>query len=120
VAAEAVADVIDRWYAVALYTGVGLRGGTFSFSSTSLLPFPRNVWRIRLNGSRFTKDLAVTGGGTVPRGAGTARVSLRLSGVASGRVVLRWSTRAPQARARITGTINGRTVELATPAPSFW
>jgi pimeloyl-ACP methyl ester carboxylesterase len=120
VTAEAVADVIDRWYAVAGYTGVGLRGGTFSFATTSLMPFPRNVWTIRLNGSRFTTDLAVTGGGKVPRGSGAARVTLRLSGVARGRVSLRWPTRAVHAHVRITGTINGRHVDLAAPAPSFW
>jgi hypothetical protein len=120
VASEAVADVIDRWYAIAGYTGVGLRGGTFSFAATSLVPFPRNVWTIRLNGSRFARDLAVTGGGNVPRGRGTARVALQLSGAASGRIVLRWPTRAVHAHVRITGTINGRDVDLAAPAPSFW
>jgi pimeloyl-ACP methyl ester carboxylesterase len=120
VAAEAVADVIDRWYAVAGYTGVGLRGGTFSFATTSLVPFPRNVWTIRLNGTRFASDLAVTGGGKVPRGPGAARVTLRLSGVAHGLVLLRWPSRGVDAHVRITGTINGRHVDLAAPAPSFW
>jgi pimeloyl-ACP methyl ester carboxylesterase len=120
VAAEAVADVIDRWYAIAGYTGVGLRGGTFAITTTSRVPFPRNVWTIKLDHNRFTSDLAVTGGGTVPRGAGTAHVSLRLSGVATGRVQLRWQTRRVRAHVRITGTINGRTIDLRAPAPSFW
>src|SRR5262249_53586303 len=64
VAVEAVADVIDRWYAIPGYTGVGLYGGRFSMTTTNGLPFVTRVFKLDLERERWTSDLSVTGTGS--------------------------------------------------------
>ena len=122
VAVETLADVVDRWYAIPGYTGSGLYGGKFTMTSTSGLPFTSRVWSLKLNQTRWTTDVEVTGTATMPRAAGTASASLSLAGTgtAKGQLEVTWSTRAQQAQARITGTIGGRAIDLTRPAPSHW
>ena len=123
VAMEAVADVIDRWYAIPGYTGSGLYGGKFTMTSTAGLPFTSRVWSLKLNQTKWTTDVEVTGTASVPRAAGTASASLTDRRRRDGRRVssrVTWATRAPQAQARITGTIGGRAIDLTRPAPSHW
>ena len=122
VAVETLADVVDRWYAIPGLTGVGLYGGKFTMTSTAGLPFTSRVWSLKLNQTRWTTDIDVTGTASVPRAAGTASASLTIGGpgTAKGDLTVSWSTRAPQAQARITGTIGGRAIDLTRPAPSHW
>jgi pimeloyl-ACP methyl ester carboxylesterase len=120
VAVEAVADVIDRWYAIPGYTGVGLYGGRFSMTTTNGLPFVTRVFKLDLTRVRWTSDLSVTGTGSVPRGNGRAHVELSLTGAAKGTVTVTWQSREPHASAHVKGTIGGRHVDLRAPAPSFW
>jgi pimeloyl-ACP methyl ester carboxylesterase len=120
VAMETVADVIDRWYAIPGYTGVGLFGGKFSMTTNYTLPFVTRDFKLDLTHERWTSDLSVTGSGKVPRGAGEARVTVSFTGAAKGTVKLVWQSRQPHATAHITGTIDGRHVDLTAPAPSFW
>ena len=103
-------------------TGVGLYGGKFTMTSTAGLPFTSRVWSLKLNQTRWTTDIDVTGTASVPRAAGTASASLTIGGqgTAKGDLTVSWSTRAPQAQARITGTIGGRAIDLTRPAPSHW
>jgi carbon monoxide dehydrogenase subunit G len=117
---ETVADVIDRWYAIPGYTGVGLFGGKFSMTTNYTLPFVTRDFKLDLTHERWTSDLSVTGSGKVPRGAGEARVTVSVTGAAKGTVKLVWQSRQPHATAHITGTIDGRHVDLTAPAPSFW
>ena len=61
VTVEAIADVIDRWYAIPGYTGVGLYGGQFSMYNTSGLPVSSQTWNLKLNQLRWTEDVAAHG-----------------------------------------------------------
>lgn len=91
------------------------------FRRTAGLPFTSRVWSLKLNQTKWT-DVEVTGTASVPRAAGTANASLTIAGAGTekGTLTLSWSTRAPQAQARITGTIGGRAIDLTRPAPSHW
>ncbi len=122
VAVEAVADVIDRWYAIPGFTGVGLYGGKFGMDTTSTNPFPTRVWTLGLERVQWTQDVRVSGKGTVPRGAGNASVKLDVSGRGTdpGQLTITWVTRAQHAQAHVTGKLGGRRVDLTTPAPSFF
>jgi hypothetical protein len=122
IAVETLADVVDRWYAVPGTIGSGLYGGKFTMTSTAGLPFTSRVWSLKLNQTRWTTDVEVTGTATMPRGAGTASASLSVggSGTAKGDLTVTWSTRAQGAQARISGSIGGRAIDLTRPAPSHW
>lgn len=58
----------------------------------------------------------------MPRGAGTARMEMKIKGAGTdvGTLTITWPTRAAGARARIRGTIGGRVVDLRAPAPSYY
>ena len=122
IAVETLADVVDRWYAIPGTTGSGLYGGKFTMTSTAGLPFTSRVWSLKLNQTKWTTDVEVTGTATMPRAAGTAVASLSVGGpgTAKGELTVTWSTRAQQAQARISGTIGGRAIDLTRPAPSYW
>ena len=122
VAMEAVADVLDRWYAIPGYTGTGLYGGQFSQYTTTSGPFVSRVWSLKLNHYRWVKDIAVTGTGTMPRGAGKATIDLKLTGDATGggSLTMTWQTRQANGKALLTGTSGGRTIYVQVPAPSYY
>jgi pimeloyl-ACP methyl ester carboxylesterase len=122
IAVETLADVVDRWYAIPGFTGSGLYGGKFTMTSTAGLPFTSRVWSLKLNQTKWTTDVEVTGTATMPRGAGTAVASLSVGGpaTAKGELTVTWATRAQQAQAHVTGTIGGRAIGLTRPAPSHW
>lgn len=122
VVVESIADVIDRWYAIPDFSGGGLYGGRFTMDSTGGEPFVNRVWSLDLNRIQWVSDVRVTGTGTVPRGAGTARVTVELrgAGTADGELTVTWPTRTPGALARVRGTLGGRAIDVSTPAPSFY
>ena len=122
VAVETLADVVDRWYAIPGYTGSGLYGGKFTMTTTAGLPFTSRVWSLKLNQTKWTTDVEVTGTATMPRAAGQATASLTIGGpgTAKGDLTVTWSTRVQGAQARISGTIGGRALDLTRPAPSQW
>ena len=122
VAVETLADVVDRWYAVPGFTGSGLYGGKFTMTSSAGFPFTTRVWSLKLNQTKWTTDVEVTGTASVPRAAGAATASLTIAGAGTekGSLELSWSTRAPRAQARIIGTIGGRAIDLTRSAPSHW
>jgi pimeloyl-ACP methyl ester carboxylesterase len=119
---ESVADVIDRWYAIPGYTGRGLYGGRFSMYSTGGYPFTNRVWSLQLGHLRWTRDIQVTGTGTMRRGRGPAQMELTIrgAGTAKGSLTMSWTTRVPMETASITGTIGGRTIDLEAPAPTYF
>ncbi len=122
VTVETIADVIDRWYAVPGYSGAGLYGGKWWMDNTASLPVSSQTWNLKLTGVRWTADVRVTGTGSMPRGSGTAAMTMRIRGAGTdpGSLTITWSTRAAGAIARISGTIGGRVVDLRAPAPSYY
>lgn len=109
-AALTVADLPDRWWNNYSGHGVGLRGGTWRYTGG-------RVVRFRLDGVRLVRGLALSGGATWDRDAGTMRLSVSLAGRATGRLSGAWDTRAAGATAVLTGTLDGHPVRLSTPAP---
>jgi pimeloyl-ACP methyl ester carboxylesterase len=109
VAAATVADVVARWWGMGGYEGVGLRGGTFSTRGFRLVSW-------RLHGVRWVGDVAVSGTASWNRDTGAIRARVTLDGVITGRLWLRWNDFEPLARARVRGTVGGRSVFVTIPA----
>jgi pimeloyl-ACP methyl ester carboxylesterase len=119
-AAATVADVIDRWSNNFLGSGVGLYGGSWSYTGDAVTTF-------HLVGVRLTDDLAVSGTVVWSRYPHTVKVTLVLRQVtASGDLVRQglngsvagsWQTRALGAVATLTGVLGGRPLVAQLPAP---
>jgi hypothetical protein len=89
--------------------GYGIRGGTYS-ASGGVITFDH---------TRFVKDLKVGGSATYDRTLFNVTSNLTLDGPGKqdGTLSISFQTHVPNAIATITGTIDGRTIELTTPAP---
>ncbi|MDX6308870.1 MAG: hypothetical protein QOI06_1916 [Nocardioidaceae bacterium] len=110
-AAATVADLEDTWFNNYSSHGVGLRGGTWSYTGNRVTTFA-------LHGVRLTRDLAVSGSAVWSRFANTMRVQLALAGPGvSGRLHGSWDTRARNATAVLTGRLAGSSVSFAMRAP---
>ena len=120
-AAEAVADVMDRWYQTYEIGGTGLRGGTWTADGSDVVTFA--LLRYRL-----VRDLAVSG--TVVWNRYSHRVTIRVQtfgttssgrtargSAATGVLVGTWDTRAPAAMAVLSGRLGGRGVRAVLTAP---
>jgi pimeloyl-ACP methyl ester carboxylesterase len=109
--AETVADVLDRWYNNYSGRGVGLYGGSFTYSGGRTVTF-------RLHDLRLTRDLAVSGRVRWQpyHHTLTCQLSLRSAKV-SGAVTSGWNTRRDNARATLTGTLNGHVLHVSMTAP---
>lgn len=105
-------DVPGRWWNNYTGDGVGLHGGTYSYRGSSLVKF-------QLQKYKLFKDVSVTGRFRWNRDTGAMRANLRVDGPGGrdGRLVGRWNDRDPSARAKVTGSLGGRPVKLATHAP---
>jgi len=111
VVSNTVADVLPRWYTNYDGTGVGLRGGRFSYSGS-------DVVRFKLKELRWTYDVKVSGTLVWDRttGAITANVTVAGPHTESGTMQLRWRDWDAHAQATVTGTISGRPLALTLPA----
>ncbi len=109
-AALTVADVMDRWWNNYSGSGVGLHGGTFSYTGYSVV-------KLRLEGYRLLQGLAVSGLATWDRDRERMTVELSLDGALHGRLRGGWHTRAVGAQAVLRGEVGGRPVRLTFPAP---
>jgi pimeloyl-ACP methyl ester carboxylesterase len=110
-AAWTAGDALARWWLMYGEDGHGLRGGTFVASGDYLAYVPI---RLRLRATRFVEDLPVSGTLEWDRRAGRVTARLRVRG---GTLRVAWSATATRAIASVSGTLGGRTVRLATPAP---
>jgi hypothetical protein len=110
-AALTVTDVMDRWWNNYDGSGVGLHGGTFSYTGN-------DVVKLRLKRYRLFADLAVSGNATWDRDRERVRVHLTLSGAERGRLHGGWDTRAVGAKVAMSGAIGGLPVYIIPfPAP---
>jgi pimeloyl-ACP methyl ester carboxylesterase len=110
-AAETVADALQRWWVNYDGTGVGLRGGSWSYSGGDLTTFV-------LKRDSFVPGVAVSG--TVrwvySTGRVRAEVTVRSGGLVE-RLHMRWSLQARAATAGIDGTAAGRPLHAHMLAP---
>jgi pimeloyl-ACP methyl ester carboxylesterase len=106
-AALTVADLPDRWWNNYSGHGVGLRGGTWSYTGD-------RVVRFRLSGVRLLPGLPVSGTAVWDRYGATMTVSLAVAG---GRLEGSWDTRTTGARVALTGHLRGHSHRWAFLAP---
>ena len=109
-AALTVEDVVDRWWNNYSGSGVGLRGGTFSYTGN-------DVVKLRLDHYRLLQGVAVSGLATWDRNRKHMSVALTLNGTLHGNLRGGWDTRAVGALARLRGVIEGKRLQLTFPAP---
>ena len=109
--AATVADSIADWWVNYSGVGVGLRGGTWSYTGDDHTTF-------HFVSTRLVPGVSVTGRADwiVPTGAVTATITVRSSGT-SERIHMSWSLNRQRARAVITGTAGGRVLHARMLAP---
>jgi len=112
-AALTAGDAIARWWVNTSGSGVGLRGGQFQYTSAG------DITNFTLDNSQWVDDLAVSG--TIAwqyatPGAVLAQLAFNTP-AGSGALQISWDDRQPQAQATIQGTIGGRAIAAAMPAP---
>ncbi len=110
VAAATAADVIARWWVNYDTTGIGLRGGIWSYDGDDPVVFTlagvELVPGVRVSGTvRWAYDGAVTAETAVTAGSTT------------GTVTMRWTLAQRAARARLDGVVDGRRLHAAMLAP---
>jgi hypothetical protein len=112
VAAATVADAIQRW--ALNYSGrdAGLRGGRWSYVG-------EDVVRFQFAGTRFARDVAVSGTATWHRLTGPVLARLKLAGSRRwrGRLRIRWDMQRRLAVAHFAGRLGGRALRASGPAP---
>jgi hypothetical protein len=120
-AAETVADVLDRWFNNYSNHGVGLYGGTWTYTGNRTVNFT-------LHGVRLERDLAVSGTVRWVRyqhhltcDLAIRRVS-RAGRALSGSPVVgtvrgHWNTRRKGAKATLHGRLGGRALQVSMVAP---
>jgi pimeloyl-ACP methyl ester carboxylesterase len=110
VAALTVADLQDRWWNNYSGHGVGLRGGTWTYTGDPV--------DFRLSGVRLARGLSVSGRALWDRYAETMTVRLRVAGHGrTGWLRGSWDTRRTGARAVLAGTLDGARFRVSIPAP---
>ena len=108
--AATVADVLDRWWNNYSGHGVGLRGGTFTYTGDA-------ITRFRLDRVRLVDGLAVSGRVVWDRYGERVDVDLVLRGVRDGRLSGHWDTRAVGATAVLAGQLDGHPTSRRFPLP---
>jgi pimeloyl-ACP methyl ester carboxylesterase len=113
-AVETVGDALARPLIVDGRKGSGLRGGSYAYTAGPA------AYRFSLDGSRWVRDVAVSGTATAKYagdGAVRARLSFAGPGATGGTVDVRWDALTRHAFATISGHADGRTVAASMPAP---
>jgi pimeloyl-ACP methyl ester carboxylesterase len=116
-AALSVGDVLTRWWVNYDGDGVGLRGGTFSYTLDE--DSDETLYHFEVRGLRWTEDVSVTGvvDWNTDNGEISARLLVQGEGTEPGILTLAWSDRELEADATITGRMGGRKVHATMPAP---
>ena len=110
-AAETAGDVLARYFVNGGGSGVGLRGGSFSFEAFDA------GFAFTLDHVRWAEDLAVSGTIRWNQSTGAVTADLTLDDAATGTVTLAWNDRETDAMAQITGLIGDRTLAAERIAP---
>jgi len=110
---ETVGDVIARYYVTFNYVDTGLRGGMFTYVSSD------TGYDFTLTGLKWTDDVAVSGTVSWNQSSNiiTAQVTLKSGGAQVGNLKIRWNDADINARATVTGTIQGATLNADRIAP---
>ncbi len=115
-AAFALGDVLDLYWVNYTGTGVGLRGGTWSYTSNLAGDF----YTFTMDQVRWTNDVAVSGQFTwnyYKPGAVNGQLCVTGSSGEDGQLTISFDSREPDAQATISGQINGRKIAATMYAP---
>jgi pimeloyl-ACP methyl ester carboxylesterase len=106
-------DAIARAQASGAGTGVGLRGGSVTITSSVL------GYHLTLHQVRWTEDVAVSGDIDWPGRSGGvhANVTVTAAHGVRGKLELRWPESVASARATASGSLGAHTVAAEAPAP---
>ena len=109
----AAGDLIARWYVNTSGSGVGLRGGSFTYGAQT------GLIRYTLNAIRWTTDMSVSGTIEWHFDTGAVRAKLQISGpgTSGGSLMATWMDRQPHSMADISGQIGGRKLLATMYAP---
>lgn len=107
-AVQTAGDVIARWNINYGGTGVGLRGGRWSYVQ------PDMVARWTLKNVRWTSDLAVSGSAKWDQRDGAVGIDIVF---ADGKLTATWNDRETNAVATLSGRIGEHEVRATMPAP---
>ncbi len=113
-AAFTVGEVLARWWVNFTGDGVGLRGGTYSYSGSG------NTTNFTLDNVRWVQDLPVSGTmtwGYAWPGEVVAHVSIKRPGMTPAELDFKWLSHVPRAQVAIKGTISGHRIEATMYAP---
>jgi pimeloyl-ACP methyl ester carboxylesterase len=110
---ETVGDVIARYYVTFNFVDTGLRGGKFTYASTD------TGYEFTLKGLKWTEDIAVSGTVSWDQTSNiiTAQVTLKDAGTQVGTLQIRWNDADINAMAKVTGEIQGATLNAKRIAP---
>lgn len=110
---EAVGDVIARWFVTYNDFDIGLRGGKFTYTTSS------KAYVFTLTNLKWTEDVAVSGTVTwdLVSNVITAQVTLNRGGAQIGALQIRWNDADINAMASVTGEIQGATLLAQRVAP---
>lgn len=104
----AAGDVLARWWVNYDGDGVGLRGGSFAYTTLGA------VTRFQLDALRWSDDVAVSG--TITWNIDTSDVRVQLA-TAAGHIEATWRDRVADSVAAISGQLNGRRIAATMTAP---
>jgi hypothetical protein len=111
-AAETVGDAIARYYVTTSGRDLGLRGGHFHLAATA------DGYILHLEQLRWAGDLAVSGPVVWNQVDGLIQADITLSAAGhTGMLTIDWNNRQRDARARISGQIDGQAVAAERTAP---
>jgi hypothetical protein len=110
---ETVGDVIARYYVTFNFVDTGLRGGKFTYDASD------TGYVFTLKNLQWTEDVAVSGTVSWDQTSNiiTAQVTLKSGGAQVGNLNIRWNDGDINARATVTGTIQGATLNADRIAP---
>lgn len=110
---ETVGDVIARYYVTFNYVDAGLRGGKFTYAASD------TGYDFTLRGLKWTDDVAVSGTVSWDQVSNiiSAQVTLKSGGTQVGNLKIRWNDADINARATVTGTIQGAALNAERIAP---
>ncbi len=105
-------DLVPRWWNNYTGDGVGLFGGTYSYTGDDVL-------RFHVTKYAFVRDVKATGTVVWNRDTGIYTVDLKVDGPGGrdGRITATWNDYDTDAMAKVRGKIHDRRVKLATRAP---
>jgi pimeloyl-ACP methyl ester carboxylesterase len=113
-AVQTAGDVLARWNINYTGTGLGLRGGNWTFSQPASF-----ISNFTMTGVKWTNDLAVTGTAkwNFNNGAIHADVTFTDADGEPATLNMRWYDRDHDAVATLSGTIGSNTIKATMPAP---